>query len=196
MATKQCTKCKNLVDISSFCKESSNKDGLSCHCFECRKKKSSKYIESNKDKIKEYQSSYYLKNKENILAKTNDYKKQNKHLVKVRNKNYIAKKRQNSEFRLKMNVRSRISGVLKKKCNVRGSLVTEYIGCSISELKSHLENQFISGMSWDNYGLGGWEVDHIIPISRATNKEEFIKLSHYSNLRPLWSKENRVKGNK
>jgi len=51
-------------------------------------------------------------------------------------------------------------------------------------------------MSWKNYGRKGWEIDHIIPLSSATTKEELIKLCHYTNLQPLWWWENLEKGNK
>jgi hypothetical protein len=49
-------------------------------------------------------------------------------------------------------------------------------------------------MNWENKNK--WEIDHIIPISIARNEEEIIKLNHYSNLRPLWRKDNRDKSNK
>ena len=57
-------------------------------------------------------------------------------------------------------------------------------------------------MSWDNYGKYngefnyGWDIDHIKPISSAKTKEEIIKLNHYTNLRPLCSKENLDKKDK
>ncbi len=196
MAIKSCAKCGKEAELRLFCKDSSKKDGLSCHCFDCRQQKNIKYIAANSDKIKQYQANFYQTNKESVLEQTRKYKQDNKDLVRVRNRKYLARRRQDPEFRLKMNLRSRVSGVLKKKCNIRGSLIVEYIGCSIPELKVHLESQFTEGMSWDNYGIGGWEVDHIQPISKANSREEFIQLSHYSNLRPLWSEDNRKKGSK
>jgi hypothetical protein len=54
-------------------------------------------------------------------------------------------------------------------------------------------------MSWDNYGNNketDWSIDHIIPISSATTLEEFYKLNHYTNLRPLWHIDNMKKGNR
>jgi hypothetical protein len=47
-------------------------------------------------------------------------------------------------------------------------------------------------MSWDNWSLKGWHIDHIRPISSfdlsdpAQQKECF----HYSNLQPLWAIDN------
>ena len=49
-------------------------------------------------------------------------------------------------------------------------------------------------MSWNNYGK--WQLDHKVPISIANNKEEFYKLNHYINFRPMWKIDNIKKSNK
>lgn len=49
-------------------------------------------------------------------------------------------------------------------------------------------------MSWDNYGRGGrkWQIDHIKPCAYfdLTKPEDQRKCFHYSNLQPLWQKDN------
>ena len=77
----------------------------------------------------------------------------------------------------------------------RGSTI-KLLGIDIMGLKSYLESKFIDGMSWENYGLYGWHIDHIIPLSSAKTEDEFYKLCHYTNLQPLWAKDNWKKGNK
>jgi hypothetical protein len=64
------------------------------------------------------------------------------------------------------------------------------VGCSKEFLKEHLEKQFKDGMSWENYGHAGWHIDHITPLASAKTEEEVYRLSHYTNLQPLWATEN------
>jgi hypothetical protein len=53
-------------------------------------------------------------------------------------------------------------------------------------------------MNWDNYGSGGWEIDHIRPVSsfrfESTDDPEFRDCYALSNLQPLWRKDNMRKG--
>ena len=72
----------------------------------------------------------------------------------------------------------------------------DVLGCSPEYLKEHLEKQFSQGMSWDNYGFYGWHIDHKIPLSSAKTEEEVYQLCHYTNLQPLWAKDNLSKGGK
>ena len=69
-----------------------------------------------------------------------------------------------------------------------------YIGCSLEELKLHLEKQFKPGMTWENHGE--WHIDHIIPLASAKTEEDLYKLNHYTNLQPLWAIDNLKKSNK
>lgn len=53
-------------------------------------------------------------------------------------------------------------------------------------------------MSWENYGVGGWHIDHIIPCAsfELTDGDEQRKCFHYSNLQPLWWFHNLEKSDK
>jgi hypothetical protein len=72
----------------------------------------------------------------------------------------------------------------------------DLIGCEPEELKKHLENLFVDGMTFENYGE--WEIDHCKPISSfdLTEIEEVKKCFNYKNLQPLWMHDNRVKRSK
>ena len=91
------------------------------------------------------------------------------------------------------NVSRRIRQFIHKGNN---TTTMNILGIDLDGFKKHLEQQFKDGMSWDNYGLHGWHIDHIIPISTALTEEDVILLNHYTNLQPLWWYENLSKGNK
>lgn len=108
-------------------------------------------------------------------------------------KNRIKKWRESKGpiYRVILSARTRIRQALMEG---KTEKTLKYIGCSVNELRAHLEGQFKDGMSWDNYGVHGWHVDHIKPICSASTNEELITLLHWSNLQPLWSAENWSKG--
>ncbi|AZO72363.1 MAG: hypothetical protein E5V92_05330 [Mesorhizobium sp.] len=66
------------------------------------------------------------------------------------------------------------------------------LGCNHSKLRDHIAAQFRMGMSWDRYRQ--WEVDHIEPLASARDLNHLIQLCYYTNLQPLWRRENRMKG--
>lgn len=109
--------------------------------------------------------------------------------------------RKNPSVKLKCTLRSRFSSALrnamvaKKESSAR---VMKYIGCPINFFKKYLEYQFKPGMTWDNHGIHGWHIDHVIPLSSfdLTNEQAMKKAWHYTNLQPLWAKENLRKHNK
>lgn len=88
---------------------------------------------------------------------------------------------------------SQLRKVLSNKKN-KYLPVLRYLGCTPDEFKTHIESQFIEGMSWENYGRGHgkWALDHIIPVCSVDvfDREQLKKVMHFSNIRPLWSVEN------
>lgn len=115
-----------------------------------------------------------------------------------RNKCYV-----DDLFKLKRRIRSLIVYSFSAKKTNKVSTTEIILGCSFQEFKLYLESQFEHWMTWENYGKFngtpnfGWDIDHIIPVSSAQNREELIKLNHHTNMRPLCSYVNRyVKRNK
>ena len=98
-------------------------------------------------------------------------------------------------FRLRWQMRGRILMSLIRGVAKAGR-TTELVGCSIPELRKHIESLWLPGMSWENYGRGGWHIDHIVPCSAfdMTNPTEQMRCFHYSNVRPMWEKDNLSKG--
>jgi hypothetical protein len=155
--------------ISNFGKKASAADGLDWWCRECVNIGNNNYYLYNKDVIIQYKGVHYKKRRYLDLL-----------------------------FRLKTNLRSRLTKLLKAKSWPKNNHFIKYIGCTPQYLKLHIENQFQSGMTWDNYGKGldKWNVDHISPLSLANTEEELYALCHYSNLQPLWELDNLKKSNK
>jgi hypothetical protein len=91
-------------------------------------------------------------------------------------------------------LRSRLINALKGKRSAKAALL--YLGCTLEDLRQHLESLFKPGMTWENHG--SWHIDHIRPLASfdLTKEENLYKACHYTNLQPLWAKENLKKGSK
>lgn len=72
----------------------------------------------------------------------------------------------------------------------------ELTGCSIENLKLWLAQKFQPGMTWENFGE--WHIDHIRPCSSfdLTCPQQQRHCFHYTNLQPLWARDNLRKGAK
>lgn len=97
-------------------------------------------------------------------------------------------------IRIGTNLRSRLNKAIQGDYK-SGSAVFD-LGCSIDEFKVYMESKFQAGMSWGNWGRKTWHIDHIKPVSSfdLSNREELLKACHYTNLQPLWAKDNMAKG--
>ncbi len=125
-----------------------------------------------------------------------NWRLRNPEKVKEWRRNFHARHKKDPHYILATNLRKRILEELGRKKERKSSI--EFLGCSIKELKFYLEGKFKDGMSWENHGLYGWHIDHIIPVSffDLTQKEQLEKAFRYTNLQPLWAKENLIKSAK
>ena len=104
-------------------------------------------------------------------------------------------------FRAKFYARKRAKDAVKrhiqsKQWKWNTHPVSQLIGCTSAFLKSYLEQRFVAGMTWDNMGKD-WHIDHIKPLASANgNIAKIKKLSHYTNLQPMFAAENLSKGAK
>lgn len=79
-----------------------------------------------------------------------------------------------------------------------GSLATfgALLDFTLGELRTHLEKQFLPGMTWQNYGQ--WEIDHVVPKDsfqfEAPGVPAFKACWSLTNLRPVWRLVNTRKG--
>ena len=131
-----------------------------------------------------------------------------KSLIKLRSKRGYARWKENHptdtidrwkndiNFKMKRVLRSRVFGAMKGAKKSKKTM--ELLGCDIEFFKKHMENLFEEGMTWQNYGRGGWHVDHIMPCSSfdLSMPEQQKLCFHYTNLQPLWQTDNLTKRNK
>lgn len=161
------------------------------------------------DKVKQakYRKSWYSLNKKSENLKSRVWRANNKEVVKMLNiknkkqRNLYCKNRLKNHinFKLTKYLRTRLYNAIKSNQKV-GSAVSD-LGCSIGELKKHLESQFESWMNWDNWGpydpnKDTWHLDHKEALANfdLTNIEELKKVCSYTNLRPYKAIDNILKG--
>lgn len=155
------------------------------------------YYIKNKNEICKTRQQHYIKNKETCRKKSLQYYFKNKEArLKYHLKYNNDRKKNDINFRLMCNLRVRLCVAVKRK--TRGGSAVKDLGCSIPEFKSYLESKFQPGMTWYNYGSGGWHIDHIIPLSsfNLENRSEILTACNYKNLQPLWALDNLSKGKK
>ncbi|NBO36494.1 hypothetical protein EBU91_03005 [bacterium] len=217
---KKCPKCKEHKILDSFYKSKTHLFERTSICKICWNKSGKKYVQKNKTKVKEYKKEYYQKNKqkikekyeerlvsnkEKILENKRKYYHNNKKILKKKIKYYRQnnKEKRNAHernrrkidivYRIKLNYRSRISGIING-IGRKSKKTEEMLGCSWETFVKYLEQNFKKGMNWNNYG--DWHIDHVIPLCTAKTVDELNKLTHYTNCQPLWAEENLKKGAK
>lgn len=188
---KTCSKCKASKEATTenFARRSSSPDGLYSSCKKCGKE----YREKTKDKIKLRNIRYINENQElykELCRKS--YLKHKERRAEYRREYDKRRKEQDHVYRLGRNIRSAITAAIGRSGFTKRAKTHAILGCSFDELAAHLERQFVSGMTWENRGK--WHIDHIVPIASAQSEEDVIRLNHFTNLRPVWAKENLSKG--
>ena len=172
------------------------------------------YYAENKEKIEAQQKVYYEENKEKIAAQHKVYHQENKEQRNARNKVYNQKNREKILARKKVYRRERykndpnfkIMGLLRSrlrkvlKGNLKAATTMKLVGCTVAELWLHIEGLFEPGMTRENNGNGEgfWHLDHKIPCCSFdfSDPEQQKICFHYTNLQPLWCKDNLAKGAK
>lgn len=219
MKTRICSQCKFKKILSEFSK---NKYMKFCRGYTCKKcfniyaksyriknrkkinKNLKKYYQKHKEKIKKANRKYYQKHKEyrhkqdriyykNHREERKKYCKENREKInKYESKKYYSDK----NFNIAMKLRARLRGVLKNKDKY--SSVIKMLGCSFIDFKKYFKSKFTKGMTWKKFMQGKIHIDHIKPLSSfnlSIEKNQY-KACHFSNIQPLWAKDNLTKSKK
>jgi hypothetical protein len=196
MNEKKCTKCGEIKLLTCyFVNVGGKRPGkVASLCKDCESLKSKVYRAKNRDMVLAKSSAYH--------KRTLDFQRKRKKLYYQENKSEVlerciayrkASRKNNPQVRLRDMLRGRVRNcIVKGFCSPTTKL---YLGCNSVQLRKHLQSKFTDGMSWDNYGRGGWEIDHIRPCCYfdLTDEEQVKICFNFSNLQPLWSADNRKK---
>lgn len=147
------------------------------------------YNEAHKEEAKRWRQ----ENKEKLTEYAKNWRSENKDQVKAY---YKEKRTQDEQYRLSTNYRRRISLILRS--GQISNRMQDLLGCDFETLKAHIEKQFKPGMAWENYGLEGWQIDHIRPCAAfdMTDPQQVKACFNYKNMQPLWRWENQEKSDK
>ena len=180
-ATKKCTKCGESRNRTEFHKHKHTSDGLQSQCKVCnnayqKKRREDPAVRKRKaEQHKAYEQTEAAKKKrrtrENARGKT-DFEK------------------------LKDKLGKRLYSFAIGKFDT--PLNRETMGCTLAEIRAHIEKQFKGGMSWENYGV--WEFDHMVPYGAFPTVEELDDYTKvvcwYKNVQPMLKPDNIRKGKK
>jgi len=198
---KICSKCGEVKDRSEF---SFRKDTQKYRnaCKKCIKARNTKYYQDNKEKLRETNKKWRLNNKEKSDAIYARYRKTDKRKAVCKkwynnNKEKVLEYRNNRyrtdvQYNLNIKIRRRLWMSMKNYKITKPDKTINILGCSYNELREYIESLFTKGMSWDLVLSSEIHLDHVLPISYfdLENNEQLKSAFHYTNLQPLWAKDN------
>jgi hypothetical protein len=180
MKQKLCNKCQQSFPATReyFHVESRKPDGFRESCKTCRLSYIQNWSSSEESKTKK--AAYRKRTRQHIREYKRNWERN--------------RAKTHPEFKIKQSLRKRLYTTLKH--SIKSSSTMKLLGCSFEYFIAYLEGKFQDGMTLENYGT--WHIDHIRPCCSfdLNNIEHQKQCFHYTNLQPLWAKDNLSKGGK
>jgi len=179
---KRCKTCGKIKPLNEFHVQATTRDGLRCHCKQCRAERKKEWNQDNSEHKREYNKEY-----------SNTHKKE---------RNIYEKERRKTDPAYKVNVSMSRAISVSLKNGKGGKHWEGLVDYDLGKLMIHLESKFTEGMNWDNYGWGDdkWNIDHEIAKCHfnitSADCQAFKDCWSLKNLQPLWQVRNFEKGNK
>jgi len=208
--TKRCTKCGVKKPVEAFNFSKSHSGGRYPQCKDCRsayratrKVETTTYNQAYRVAHKaeiaaykaEYDPAYRAAHKKEILAQAKAYYIANKvERLACSHRYTTERKKRDSLFKFKCNVRTLIWFSFKRCGYCKSSKAATILGCTFEQFYCYYESKFTPGMNWEEVAKGNIHIDHIVPLATAQTKADVVQLCHYTNLQPLWAKDNLHKG--
>lgn len=181
---KWCTLCGLEKLIGDFGKNRNSTDGHSPHCRLCRKAYNAR--PDQLAKRTETNRAYRLSDEQKARKAERDASPAKREYSRGYSKNRY---HSDPTYRLRQRVASSVRKYLNGR--TKGSSTFDWLGYSPAELRKHLEEQFLPGMNWGNYGTA-WHIDHIVPLTKFG--PDGVQIAwQLSNLWPLWKHLNLAK---
>lgn len=153
--------------------------------------------DANKDRIRASKRKYQQKWKDANPEYISGWRDNNKEKIREYSKTY-EKVRGSIDpiYKFSRSIRSLIGGSFRRKNSIKPIKTEQILGCSIEEFKNYILSKCPEGVTLENFNRYGYHIDHIVPLASANSEEEVLKLCHYTNLQPLWCKDNLTKSDK
>jgi len=209
---KSCSCCGILKGADDYYPCSNHKDGLESICKECDKIRGAARrplldFKADPNSTKSCRDCACVKGASDFPASRKSTDGLACYCKICTNRHNVESRKKNVDLKLRSVVRARFSQFLKKmglETEVDKEAAIKFMGCSAEEFAVYLEKLFYNNletdeeMTWSNHSKKGWHIDHIISLSSVDLKDprQLKRVCHYSNLQPLWSKENHRKNAK
>lgn len=161
--------------------------------------RSRKWQKENKERAYTNHARYRDNNRDrvNLMCKISRENTLKERLVRRRAR---SKERKESDpiYRISENIRVLVIMSFKscEKGFKKNTKTEKILGCSIPFLIEYILSKCPEGITLKDFGRYGYHIDHIIPISTAKTQEDVVKLNHYTNLQPLFWRDNISKRDK
>lgn len=218
---KTCKQCGSTKPLAEFYPHKTSAGGRLAKCKECVKsataafhdrhretilakrrsdpkeaQRNREYREQHPDQVKAWRRASAARTSEKNVIRVAEWRKRNPDRRRAVARAEAARRRSTPRGRLDAAMASAIYASLKAA--KAGAAWSTLVGYSTEQLMAHLEERFLPGMTWANYGK--WHVDHVIPksafIYQSPTDGDFARCWALSNLQPLWARDNLVKGAK
>ena len=190
---KVCRACERELPMTEFHEAHYLVDGRNSICKECVNNQARDRRENPEHKESALLASkkWKEKNKPTLVKYQRLWRENNRDKIRADAHNRFMN---DPNYRMATLLRSRVHDILKTKGNRKLDKMASLLGCSIDELRVKLQEKFQPVMTWSNYGK--WHIDHILPCASfdLSTIEEQRRCFHFSNLQPLWAKDNLSKG--
>lgn len=144
-----------------------------------------RWLSENREKRKKIALEWYYRNRPPL---------RNKEFALTIRASYVRRRRQqNVNYAVADRLRATTNRAFRRNWMKKPAQTEKLLGCTIEDAKSHIESQFVDGMSWTN--RRSFVIDHIIPVVafNLLDPEEVLLAFNWKNLQPLTPHDNATK---